>query len=312
MVNIFNVITPWIHALMELAGVTQKTIEIEPGTIINIWLPKQQFNPHTNTYTKPTKPAIVFLHCFAMDGIFNWFPQVLSLSSRYAVYVPDLLFFGGSITDRPERTSGFQAECIFMALKKVGVEKCTAVGLSYGGFVGFKMAEMYPDFVEAIVVSSTVIELTETISRDSLKILGVRSWPEFLLPETVDGVKFMFSFGLRSINWVPNFVYKHLLEIISKNRKDKAQLLEALIVKDSDIVPHYSQKICLLWGGEDKIFTLEVACKIKGKLGEKACLEYIEKGGHLLQIERPFAYNTSLTKILDSIYESDPKTIKLL
>ncbi|XP_047333410.1 epoxide hydrolase 4-like [Impatiens glandulifera] len=291
MVNIFDAVTPLLHGLMKLTGVTPKSIEIEPGTIIKIWLPKQQ-----------TKPAIVFLHCFSMDGIFNWFPQVLSLSNRYSVYVPDLLFFGGSTTDQPERSAGFQAQCMAHALRKVGVEKCTIVGLSYGGMVGFKMAELYPDLVDSIVVSSTVMELTETISNDAFQRLNITNWSEFMLPETVAGVKNLFSVSFRTMNWLPSFFYKHLLEVTSRNKKEKIQLLEALVVKDNDIVPQYSQKICLLWGGKDKIFGLEVARNIKEKLGEKACLEYIEKGGHLLQIEWPFAYNTSLNKILDSLY----------
>jgi hypothetical protein len=38
-------------------------------------------------------------------------------------------------------------------LRKLGVENCTLVGLSYGRIVGFKMAEMFPDLVVSFVTN---------------------------------------------------------------------------------------------------------------------------------------------------------------
>ncbi|KAJ6346001.1 hypothetical protein OIU78_008620 [Salix suchowensis] len=86
-----------------------------------------------------------------------------------------------------ERSPAFQAECMAKGLKKLGVEKCTLVGLSYGGMVGFKMAEMYPDLVDSMVVSCSVMALTESITRSALERIGFSSWAQLLIPETFDG-----------------------------------------------------------------------------------------------------------------------------
>ena len=215
--NIFVVlITPLVHGLVKLvAGLTPQTIEIEPGTTMNIWVPKEIVtNKDGNiVYIPPTKPAVVLLHSFAMDGILTWFLQVLALSREYSVYVPDFLFFGGSITNRNERSASFQAEFVAKGLGKLQVEKLTLVGLSYGGMVGFKMAKLYPDLVKSFVASATVIELTESISIDAYKRLGLSTWSDLLMPTTVEGVEMMLSLGFHKLPWIPKFIYRDFLEV---------------------------------------------------------------------------------------------------
>ncbi|KAM1151816.1 hypothetical protein EV1_034158 [Malus domestica] len=56
------------------------------------------------TENQKSKPAVLFIHGFALDGITTWQFQVLSLAKDYTVYVPDLLFFGGSTTDKLDRS----------------------------------------------------------------------------------------------------------------------------------------------------------------------------------------------------------------
>ncbi|KAG5526649.1 hypothetical protein RHGRI_032799 [Rhododendron griersonianum] len=210
MVNVVAAMKPLIHGLVKLAGLSQQTVEIEPGTVMNFWAPKET---KTVVNKKPNKPVVVFAHPFAGDAILMWFPQVLALTSQYFVYVPDFIFFGGSTTSRPDRSAEFQAECLARGLRKLGVEKCTVVGLSYGGMVGFKMVAMYPELVEALVASCTVIEMTQSVAHQSQKKLGISQWSELLLPETVEGVKFLFTVGYHKWpNWLPDFVYKHCLQ----------------------------------------------------------------------------------------------------
>lgn len=209
------VLTPLLHELVKQAAITPQTIEIEPGTLMNIWVPKEIITKKDGkiVYVTPTKPAVLLLHSFAMDGIFTWFLQVLTLTRDYSVYVPDFLFFGGSITDRNDRSASFQAEFVAKGLAKLKVKKVTLVGLSYGGMVGFKMAKLYPKLVKSMVMSATVIEMTESISLDSYKRLGLSSWSDLLMPDTIEGLKMMFSIGFHKLPWLPDFVYRDILEV---------------------------------------------------------------------------------------------------
>ena len=171
---------------MKAVGMKPHRVEIEEGTFINFWV-------STNNNHKQAAHGVVLLHGFAADGIFTWQFQVLALAKKYALYVPDFVFFGNSTTDKMERSPKFQADCVAKGLKMLGVEKCTLVGFSYGGMVGFKMCEMYPELVHSMVVSAGVFGLVESITVRSLERMGgLSSWSQFLLPHTVEGVRMYF------------------------------------------------------------------------------------------------------------------------
>ncbi|KAK8671604.1 hypothetical protein V6N13_038194 [Hibiscus sabdariffa] len=156
--SFFKIYKFFLHWVLKLAGISPQKIEIEPGTILNFWVPTETTSTAAG---KSQKPTVVFLHGFAFDGILSWHIQVLALAKDYSVYVPDLIFFGDSTTDRTERSVGFQAEYIVKGLRKLGVGKCILVGFSYGGMVGFKMVEVYLELVESILVTGSVITLTD-------------------------------------------------------------------------------------------------------------------------------------------------------
>ncbi|KAK1358641.1 monoacylglycerol lipase ABHD6 [Heracleum sosnowskyi] len=300
MVNIFKILEALVNWAVKLAGLTPKLVEIEPGTVLNIWVPTETLK---NTTKVAQKPVVVLLHSFAANGILTWFFQAISLSGTYSVYVPDFIFFGDSVTDKLDRTSNFQAECLAKGLQKLGVKKCTIVGLSYGGMVGFNLARNYPDLVESMVVTGTVMEMTESIMAAGMAKFGGESWSDLLMPESIDGVKEMMTVGTHKLPWLPNIFYKHSLEAMFDNRKEKNELLKALVVRDKDAAaPNYTQRIHLLWGEDDKIFNSEFAENIKRKLGDNASLEYMENAGHLAPLERPFVYTQQLKKVLASFH----------
>ncbi|XP_065854989.1 uncharacterized protein [Euphorbia lathyris] len=271
MVKALEIYMSALQGLLKLSGMKPQQVEIEPGTIIHFWRPNQTTKP------KP-KPAVVFLHGFGSNGIQQWQFQVLSLATTYSVYVPSLLFFGDSTTDKTERSPEFQAECIAKSLKKLGVEKCVLVGLSYGGIVGFKMAEMYPDLVESMVVSGSYLAMTETYTCGLLKRIGFSSLSQLLIPYTLQDVKTTFHTLTYKLPWLPNMFFTSVLE-----------------------------KFHLLWGENDEIFPMKIARDLEKKLTGKACLHYIEKAGHLVHLERPFAFNKQLKKILSSICKNGHK-----
>lgn len=317
MVNLVAAQKPLMNGLMKMAGVVPRTVEIQPGTVMNFWVPldtvkkPRMVEEETSTNNKkkaeklkPNKPVVVLIHGFAAEGVVTWQFQVGSLSKKYAVYVPDLLFFGGSISESPDRSPKFQAECLYMGLKKLGVDKCTVVGFSYGGMVAFKMAELYPDMVQAMVISGSILAMTDSISNETLKGLGFSSSSELLLPTSVKGLKALLSVAVHKKLWFPNKLHKDFLEVMFNNRKEREQLLEGLIVSNQDpIIPSFQQRIHLLWGENDQIFKLELAQKMKEQLGNKVTFQEIKKAGHLVHLERPCVYNRYLKRFLDSFYE---------
>ncbi|XP_030472295.1 uncharacterized protein LOC115690171 [Syzygium oleosum] len=294
MVNTIKLYQPLLRAAMKLTGVRPRKIEIEPRTIMNFWAPTQTQSSN--------KPAVVFLHGFFGDGMMMWQLQVLALTRKYAVYVPDLLFFGSSATGDSRRTLDFQAECVAKGLAALGLQRCMVVGFSYGGMVAFKLAESQPELVESVVATCTVPAMTESISKECLKKLGFPTWSELLLPNTVSGVKKVV--GSHRFPRIPNRVFKDGLEVMFDYRKERAELLQAFVIPDKDFtLPEYSQKVHLVCGEDDNIFSVGLVKEFKEKLGNKATLECIENAGHLAILERPFVYSKCLKRILASIYD---------
>ena len=220
MVNLLTTVpNPLISALLRFYGLTSQTVEINPGTVIHFWTPSPvMIKSYKNRQAKlATKPSLVFLHGFAGTGALTWLPQIMAFAGKYSVFLPDLLFFGGSTTDSPNRSPKFHAECLAKGLKLLGVESCTVVGCSYGGIVGSKMAESDPKLVSCLVLSNSNVGATESQSKAVFERVPVGSWPELLLPETVEGLKVLLGFVIRKRPWLPDWAYGHYLEVFLNN-----------------------------------------------------------------------------------------------
>lgn len=85
--------------------------------------------------------------------------------------------------------------------------------------MAFKMAEMQPELVEAVVVSGSVAELSESVSGDVLRRLGFSSLSEMLLPESVEGCKALFRIGMHNKLSFPNRLYKDFLEVFDSHTR---------------------------------------------------------------------------------------------
>ncbi|XVE87304.1 hypothetical protein DITRI_Ditri18aG0106700 [Diplodiscus trichospermus] len=310
MVNLVAAQKPLLLWLMKMAGVEPYSVEIEPGTVMNFWVPRETIRKpakgekNITHLEKPTKPVVLLVHGFAAEGIVTWQFQVGALTKKYSVYIPDLLFFGGSITDKPDRSPSFQAECLVKGLRKLGIENCVVVGFSYGGMVAFKMAELYPGLVQAMVVSGSILAMTDSISEENLNRLGFSSSSELLLPNSVKDLKALLSVAVYKKLWFPDRLHKDYLEVMFTNRKERAELLEALVISNKDAtIPSFPQRIHLLWGEEDQIFKQELAHKMKEQLGGNATFQGIKKGGHLVHLERPCVYNRCLKHFLATLLE---------
>ncbi|CAN6174215.1 unnamed protein product [Urochloa humidicola] len=300
-----------VHRLAKMAGLRRCAVDVDDvGTVMSVWAPKDKL-PATADAAWETKKkeakrdagrlSVVLLHGFAGDGIFTWVFQVGALAKHYDVYVPDLLFFGGSTSlgGGDARSPAFQAECVASALRRLGVERCAAVGFSYGGFVAFRMAAAHPGLVTAVVCTGSLADMPRSAGEAMLRRLGAASFAEFLLPGDVAGLRSLFAAGTHRRWWFPDFVLRDYLKLMIFNRKERSELLEGMVVSDKDAgAPSFQQDILLLWGENDSIFTMELASKLKEQLGEKASLRSISKAGHLVMLERPRVFNRCLREFL--------------
>ncbi|KAG5255235.1 hydrolase family protein [Salix suchowensis] len=111
-------------------------------------------------------------------------------TSRFNVYVPDLLFFGESYTSRPERTESFQAQCVMRLMEAHGVHRMNLVGISYGGFAGYSMASQFQENIEKVVLCCAGVCLEEKDMENGLfAVPNLDEAASILLPRTAEKLR---------------------------------------------------------------------------------------------------------------------------
>jgi pimeloyl-ACP methyl ester carboxylesterase len=143
------------------------------STVVHLWAPP-----------RPARRPVLLLHGFGASATWQWAPYLRSLlAAGLDPIVPDLLFFGASSSTLPERSETFQARTIKAAMDGMGVRRFAVVGVSYGGFVGYRMAAMYPEAVERVVLVSSGVCLEEQdLAAGLFPVADVGEAAELLVP----------------------------------------------------------------------------------------------------------------------------------
>ncbi|EPS58835.1 hypothetical protein M569_15976, partial [Genlisea aurea] len=163
------------------SGLSSRSVDLDGSTTIHFWGPASS--------SSSSKPVLVLIHGFGPPGIWQWTRQVKFFSRKFNVYVPDLVFFGESFSDSSERTEIFQAKCIASLLQSLGVQRYSVVGTSYGGFVAYRLAEMWPEKVEKVVLASSAVNLRSSDNERLARVHKADKIEDLLCPATVAGLR---------------------------------------------------------------------------------------------------------------------------
>lgn len=264
------------------AGLKSTTTDLGDGTVIHCWVPKSH---------NPTKLTLLLIHGIGANAMwqFNFF--ISPLSSKFNVYVPDLVFFGNSYTTRPDRTEAFQAQCVMRAMESYGVHRMHVVGLSYGGFVAYSIAVQFPEAVDRLVIAAAGVCMEEKDLEGGLfKVRSIDEAVEILLPQNPEKLRELMQFTFyKPAKTLPSCFLKDFIEVMcTEYLQERNELIHALHEdrKLSDL-PKITQPTLILWGEHDQVFPLELGHRLKRHLGENAQLVIIKNAGHAINAEKP-------------------------
>ncbi|XP_077236366.1 uncharacterized protein LOC143877926 [Tasmannia lanceolata] len=274
------------------AGLEPKTISIDGGeTTMHCWTPKSH-----------GKPPLILIHGFGPSAYWQWRYQVKSLSSDFDLYVPDLIFFGKSTTLSKERSEVFQAVSVGKLMEKLGIERFSVIGTSYGGFVSYNLARMYPERVEKVVIASSGINKNRRDNEELLERAKVENIQDLMLPSSPTQLRTLFRLSVfKPPSRVPDFLLNDVIHtLFMENREQKLELLMGFdIGKDDNVqISPLQQEVLIVWGEHDKIFPLEKAYELKKSLGEKVRLEVMKNTSHVPQNENPTRFNDIVKNFL--------------
>ncbi|KAL2521650.1 alpha/beta-hydrolase superfamily protein [Forsythia ovata] len=263
------------------SGLKSSTTDLGDGTIMHCWTPKTH---------KHYKPNLLLIHGIGANAMWQWNEFISPLSSKFNVYVPDLLFFGDSYTTRTERTETFQAQCVMRTMEAHGVRRMFVVGLSYGGFVAYSLAAQFPQAVERVVIGCAGVCLEEKDMKEGL--FNVKSVDEaitILLAQTPEKLKELIRLSFyKPIKGLPSCFLSDFIDVMCvENFQERKELVYALH-KDRKLsdLPKISQPTLIIWGEHDQVFPLELGHRLKRHLDDNARLVVLKNAGHAINMEK--------------------------
>ncbi|XP_072979587.1 uncharacterized protein [Typha angustifolia] len=264
------------------AGLRPTSALLPDGAAVHLWVPSSP---------DPSRFPLLLLHGFGASATWQWAAYLKSLlCAGFDLYVPDLLFFGSSSSPEADRSDYYQARSVIAAVESVGLKRFGLAGVSYGGFVAYRIAEMYPERVERVVLICAGVCLQESDLASGLFVVrDVEEAAEILLPRRPDKLKELVRLTFcKPPRVMPTCFIRDYIEVMCTDYvKEKTELLHDLI-KDRKLsdLPKITQPTLILWGEQDRVFPLELAYRLKRHLEENSELVVIKNAGHAVNLEK--------------------------
>ncbi|XP_013651769.2 2-hydroxy-6-oxo-6-phenylhexa-2,4-dienoate hydrolase isoform X1 [Brassica napus] len=277
------------------------TVDLDDGeTTVHFWI---------SGHRRISRPNLVMLHGYGGNSKWQFVHQVSDLSKSFNLFIPDLVFFGKSYTKNADRSVEIQARSIAGGLKKLGCDgtgrgRISVYSISYGGFVAYKMAEMWPEMMEKLVIVSSGVGFTQQQKTAEMRKHG-GDCSKMLVPKTpVDLrmlVKISTNTGLTFVHWIPDFILSQFIAVMyENNRQELLELAKNLLEREEAELHVISQKTLIVWGDKDKVFPLEHGYRLQRHL-QNSRLEIIKETGHAVNVEAPSTLNNLITSFVLSV-----------
>ncbi len=248
---------------------------------------------------------LVFIHGFGAS-IFSWRKNLEPLSTYHRVCAPDLPGFGYS--DKPldaDYSIDAYADFVIQFMDRLKIEKAVLVGHSLGGGIALLTSLKFPARVLALVLlDAEAYPITPPLMLKIAQLPGIRSVVHRAIGEWVVRVSLQRSFYDPSLITEP-LIKEYYRPFLTENGKAAPiKVLQAMDFEKLQELPgryrNITKKTLIIWGREDQISGIHLACKLKKDLPNSR-LRIIPECGHLVQEEKPEVVNRAITRFADRI-----------
>ncbi|CAA0331476.1 unnamed protein product [Arabidopsis thaliana] len=265
------------------------TVDLNDGeTTLHFWI---------SGHRKINRPNLVMLHGYGGNSKWQFIHQVSDLSKSFNLFIPDLVFFGKSYSKNTDRSIEFQARSVVGGLKRLGCGDgdLSVYSISYGGFVAYRIAKIWPEMIEKLVIVSSGVGFTQQQKMTEMKKHG-GDVSEILVPSNPRDlrllVKVSMNTGIRFLDWVPDFILSQFIAVMYEtNRQELVDLAKNLLEREEEPeLLSISQRTLIVWGDKDNVFPLEHGRRLQRHLPNSS-LEVLKEIGHGVNIEAPTTLN---------------------
>jgi len=243
---------------------------------------------------QPNETALLFLHGFPLSPDM-WAPQREAFEALgYRTIIPDL-----RLTDTPA-TMEAMADAAAAALDAAGAAKAVVVGLSMGGYVAFALLSRHPERVAALALVDTKAEadteegkagrrkLAENVLAEGARVAVDAMLGKLVSPKTMERRPDAAREAERiMLTAKPAAIAAAALGMAE--RPDRTPMLADIRVPTLVVV------------GEDDVITPPELARRMASAIPLAELRIVPEAGHLPNLERPEAFNETLSAWLSNI-----------
>lgn len=245
-----------------------------------------------------SKKNLLLIHGYQGGAIAQWSPNIEELSKHFNIIAPDLNYHGNTYFPSDfsiEMQVDLVNEMLQFNNEKWANENLIVIGSSYGGLVGARFAEKYPEKVKAYVSYDGLTGCFDKAFTDSIAVsVGAKDAVALLNPTTGKELKKLAS--LEKPVHIPNFVLNQIAEYhFAVQRDNKIALLDYLNRNENELNAHrfqWSAPVYILWGRNDKIIPFKTAMCLKEyyQIPDDRFVVY-ENTGHVMNMQNPKAFN---------------------
>lgn len=100
-------------------------------------------------------------------------------------------------------------------MEKIGIEKFHVVGTSYGGFVAYHMAKMWPEKVEKVVLASSGVNMRKCDGESLLQRSNCECIEKVMLPSTATELRTLMGLAScwRIVRMFPDALWNDIITV---------------------------------------------------------------------------------------------------
>ncbi len=242
-------------------------------------------------------PNVILLHGLGGDTS-NWAMTIPALAKNYHVWVPDQIGFGQS--DKPFINYRVSTLVTFLAAfcKKLAIEKASVVGNSLGGWTAAAFALAHPERVEKLVLVDAAGYSPERWGGPKLDRAQIMR----LNPSTPADMKEMMGTVFYNKAMLTDaFIEQAFAAKLKRNDGYTINQFIESVLRGEDYLDGKTKEIkaptLVIWGRGDGLTPLAIG-EAYAKDIPGAQTAFIDKCGHVPQLECGGAFNAALLKFL--------------
>lgn len=246
--------------------------------------------------------CIVLLHGY-LESLLVWDDFIPLLYKQVRVVTLDLPGHGISVVTGECHTMEFLADTVAEGLKALGIEHCTLVGHSMGGYVALAFCERHPEMLDGVVLlSSTPNPDTEEKAENRRREIAlVQAGKKEMLARVAPAAGFAEENRPRMADAIEDLTE----QVFVTEEEGIVALLNGMIARkdQNEMLRQTKVPILFILGRKDSYIPVEVAEKMVANHPE-ARVVWLEHSGHMGFLEEPEATAKAL---LDFVAENGHK-----